>query len=145
MHEFLVGFKDFAPVGAVVIFAWGVYQFYRSTEIGFRKPYWEKLLALYVDACSTTATLARTDNESDWNDARNNFWRLYLGPLCLVEDLQVEAAMVDFRKTLEETTFSDRDPKILDFLALRLAYACRDSLRTDWKVPLEQLAGQQPS
>lgn len=138
----LATLKDLVPVGAVVVFAWGVYQFYRSTELSFRKPYWEKLLTLYVDACSAAATLARTDDEDEWKAARNNFWKLYFGPLCLVEDIQVEGAMLSFGTALDASSFANRDWELLERLCLKLAYACRDSLRSDWRVPLEQLTGQ---
>jgi hypothetical protein len=125
-----------------VVFAWGVYQFYRSTELGFRKPYWEKLLSLYVDACSSAATLARTDNPQEWAQARNVFWRMYYGPLCLVEDPQVEEAMVKFGEALDLLNFESPERKQLEGLSLQLAYACRDSIRADWRVPLEVLTGQ---
>lgn len=141
--EFLLpALKDLVPLGAVVVFAWGVYQFNRSTELSFRKPYWEKLLSLYIDACSAAATLVRTDDETEWKATRNNFWRLYFGPLCLVEDVKVEAAMYNFGTALSHSSFADRDLELLEPLCLKLAYACRDSLRADWRVPLEQLTGQ---
>lgn len=142
MPDLLGTLKDLAPVGAVLVFAWGIYQFYRSTELGFRKPYWERLLSLYVEACSTAATLARTDNEGDWKEARNNFWKLYLGPLCLVEDPQVEGAMFHFGEALDASSFSNRNAPLLKHLALQLSFACRESIRSDWRVPLEQLSGQ---
>lgn len=142
MGQLLTAFKGMAPFGAVVVFAWGVYQFYRSIELGFRKPYWEKLLALYEEACSSAALLASTNDEAEWNLARNTFWKLYYGPLCLVEDLGVEEAMVQFGNSLENTAFAERDIKKLSDLALSLAYACRDSIRSDWRVPLKKLRGQ---
>ena len=142
MTDLLEWLKSLAPIGAVAVFAWGVYQFYRSTELGFRKPYWEKLLSLYVDACSSAATLARTDSPQEWAQARNMFWKMYYGPLCLVEDQRVEEAMVNFGQTLEPLKFESPERQELEGLSLRLAYACRDSIRADWRVPLEVLTGQ---
>ncbi len=134
---------ELAPMGAVIVFAWGIYQFYRNTEVQFRRPYWERLLAVYSDACTNAAMLARTDVEADWKTARNNFWTLYFGPACLFEDLDVENAMVHFGDALDATPdFGSRDKDKLEDLALELAYACRKSLREDWSVPLEQLANR---
>lgn len=142
MTDLLANLKDLAPIGAVIVFAWGVYQFYRSIELSFRKPYWEKLLALYIDACSNAAMLARTDVEAEWYAARNSFWKLYYGPLCLVEDQKVEQAMINFNDALGESSFSSKNTKLLSDLSLELAFACRNSIGTDWRVPLEELTGQ---
>jgi hypothetical protein len=142
MQSLLAVLKDLTPVGAVIVFAWGVFQFYRSTELSFRKPYWEKLLALYVDACSCAAAMGTTTSEAEWNAARATFWKLYYGPLCLVEDQKVEEAMVELGTVLESMTFESRMPNVLTSLSLELAYACRNSIRNDWRVPLEFLMGQ---
>jgi hypothetical protein len=142
MHQLLAFVKELAPIGAVIVFAWGVFQFYRSTELSFRRPYWEKLLALYIDACSSASVIGTTASEVEWNAARATFWRLYYGPLCLVEDQKVEEAMVVFGTALESMSFESRNPKVLTSLSLELAYACRNSIRSDWRVPLEVLVGQ---
>ena len=89
---------------ALAAFVFGIYQYYRSNELTYRRPYWEKQLALYLEATSTAATLASTDDESAWNDARNNFWRLYLGPLCMVENAAVESAMVSPLSSWRDTS-----------------------------------------
>lgn len=137
--EFLTNLSSLAPIGAVIVFAWGVFQFLRTTELSFRKPYWEKQISLYMEASSAAATLASTDDEEEWDKARNTFWRLYLGPLCLVEDRAVEAAMIDFGMALDETTVDFSNRASLADLSLQLAIACRNSIRNDWRVPLEDL------
>jgi hypothetical protein len=142
MHEFLTYIKDLSPIGAVVVFGYGVFQFYRSTELSFRRPYWEKLLALYIDACSSASVIGTTASEAEWNTACASFWKLYYGPLCLVEDQKVEEAMVVFGAALESMSFESRNPKVLTSLSLQIAYACRNSIRSDWRVPLEVLMGQ---
>jgi hypothetical protein len=141
--EILLSFlKDVAPIGAVITFVWGLIQFNRTIELGFRKPYWEKLLTLYIQACSNAAILAQTNVESEWFAARNSFWTLYYGPLCLVEDQKVEEAMVKFGALLKVSNFSNKNIEQLSDLSLGLAYACRNSIRADWKVPLEELVGE---
>jgi hypothetical protein len=142
MQELLALVKELTPIGAVIVFAWGVFQFYRSTELSFRRPYWERLLALYIDACNSASVIGTTTSETEWDAARANFWKLYYGPLCLVEDQNVEEAMVVFGTALESMSFESRNPKVLTSLSLELAYACRNSIRSDWRVPLEVLMGQ---
>ncbi|MBL8525662.1 MAG: hypothetical protein JNN20_18430 [Betaproteobacteria bacterium] len=127
------------PIIALLGFGFGVYQYYRSNELTYRKPYWEKQLALYLEATSTAATLASTDDEAAWNDARNNFWRLYLGPLCMVENTAVESAMVEFGIALGDDSLGFESRATLADLSLNLAMACRKSIRTDWKVQMENL------
>ena len=136
--------KDLAPLGAVILFGWGVYQYYRSNELGFRKPFWEKLLTIYIEATTCAANLARTEDSDEWRKARDAFWKLYYGPLCLVEDQAVESAMVEIGLLLESASFEDRvkNRKGLETAALNLAYACRNSIRTDWKIPMETLSGR---
>jgi hypothetical protein len=124
---------------ALAAFVFGIYQYYRSNELTYRKPYWEKQLALYLEATSTAATLASTDDEAAWNDARNNFWRLYLGPLCMVENAAVESAMVEFGIALDDAAIDFESRAKLADLSLNLAMACRKSIRTDWKVQMEDL------
>lgn len=54
-----------APFGTVAVFAWGVYQFNRSSELSFRKPYWENQLGHCILATSAAATLATAIEEDD--------------------------------------------------------------------------------
>lgn len=129
-----------APLGALAVFAWGVYQFYRSNELSFRKPYWEKQLQLYEQATSAAALLASSEDEAAWQAALQDFWRLYLGPLCLVEDRAVEQAMVEMGALLGEASFATAEREALQNAALTLAVACRESVRRDWRMPLQELS-----
>ncbi len=137
--DFLANISTLAPIGAVIVFGWGVFQFHRANELAFRRPYWEKQIALYLEATSTAATLASTDDEHEWDQARNTFWRLYHGPLCLVEDRAVESAMIDFGMALDEAQVNFDNRAGFSNLSLQLAIACRNSIRSDWRVPLEDL------
>ena len=133
--------KFLAPLLALMTLGWGVYQYRRSNELAFRKPYWEKLLALYIDATSSVSILASTTNKEDWEKARAEFWRLYYGPLCLVENKEVESAMV-YTKMVLPDSYEQRDVVKLRKASQQLALACRNSIRTDWDITMETLAIQ---
>ena len=55
---------------------------------------------------------------------------MYWGELALVEDKQVEAAMVNFGKAFEVSGAG----KGLQQYSLAIAHACRDSLAESWGV-----------
>lgn len=115
-----------------------------SRENEFRKPFWDKQLALYFEAtnvASTIATLPSADPER--KDAEKRFWQLYWGPLVAVEDEGVKVAKLHFRnclkgydvKCLSEPGRTDQ----LQSLSLALANSCRASISKSWKVELDNL------
>jgi hypothetical protein len=54
----------------------------------------QKQFELYIQATEAVGRLASETDPVEWETARKTFWRLYWGPLCIVEDASVEAAMV---------------------------------------------------
>jgi hypothetical protein len=131
-------FKAVAGLLAVIGAAVGLYQYVDSAQRESRKPYWERQVSLYFDATSAAATLATSDDESQRKQAAADFWKLYWGPLALVEDREVEAAMVGLGRCLQKEC-----PKAaLQDLSLALAHTCRQSLQASWNLTLEQLKGK---
>jgi len=61
-----------------------------------------------------------------------------MGPLALVEDRQVEAAMVTFGNCLRSNCGKDE----LQKLSLALAHTCRESLGRAWALKLPDLEGR---
>jgi hypothetical protein len=123
-----------ALVGAAV----GIYEYLDGVQQQSRRPYWERQVALYFDATSAAATLATSDDETKRSTAAAEFWKLYWGPLALVEDREVEATMVQFGDCL-----ATRCPQAqLQQLSLALAHTCRNSLAKSWKLTLDQLKGR---
>jgi hypothetical protein len=131
--------KDFAPIGAVVVFIWGLFKFNHSNELSFRRPFWEKQISLYVEATSATAILATTNSESEWNAALKEFWRLYYGPLVIVESDAVAHEMIAFGKVIEGLVFETRSSSNLKNPSLELARVCRLSIRDGLNLTLDQL------
>ena len=116
----------------------GIWQYFDTAEKEFRKPYWEQQIELYVQATTAAATLASSSDPVALELAEAKFWQLYYGPLALVEDAGVEAAMVRFGQSLR----SDREQEDLRDLSLALAHACRESLGDAWSVKLSELQGR---
>jgi len=127
--------KVAATIIAISGFLFGVWKFAEESERGFRKPYWEKSISLYFEATSATATIASTTDETERSAAINDFWRLYWGPLVLVEDNQVSAEMIKYGNCLK----NDCSPADLKRLSFSLAKAARQSLAETWNVRLDEL------
>ena len=129
--------KTLSIFGAVVTFAWGVFQYVENDKkqaetrrIEATKPFLDRQLKLYTEATQSAATLATTEDPSERAAAIKRFWSLYWGELALVEDKRVEAAMVMLGKGLEEKASQQE----LKQLSLKLAHAARESLADSWGV-----------
>jgi hypothetical protein len=98
-------------------------------------------MALGFKASDAAATLATTADPQRWQSSRATFWRLYWGPLSVVERPlggetgPVEAGMKAFGdqlKTLGE------DPQLpagaLERRSYQLAHACRDLIFDSWEI-----------
>ncbi len=117
----------------------GLWKYLDTAGKNLRKPFWERQLALYVEATSAAATLASSSDIEMKSAAEATFWRLYFGPLAIVEDEGVEAAMVKLGRCLQ---LQDYDKGELEKLSLALAHACRDSIGNTWSMTLPELKGR---
>lgn len=129
--------KVLSVLGGVIAFCWGVIQFVatqnaltETRRIEATKPFLERQLKLYTEATQAAATLATSEKTDDLDAAGKKFWSLYWGELALVEDEKVEAAMVQFGRSLD----AGRVGQQLQQNSLDLAHACRDSLAESWGV-----------
>jgi hypothetical protein len=104
----------------------------RTASLEARKPFEEKRLELYIEAATVTAKIARSHDKNEVARAKDEFWVLYLGPLALVEDEEVEGAMFQFGKCLNP---SAKCKSMLEALSLEVAHQCKDSLSATWGVP----------
>jgi hypothetical protein len=106
----------------------------KSAEVEARKPFFTKQLELYFQAVEAASAIA----SGPWEQqvpVIGAFWRLYWGPLVIVEDTRVSGAMVQFGKALDSNATQGE----LKIYALELARACRDSIAESWKVPLSSI------
>lgn len=116
-------------VGLVVFTAWmGMIQLYFKQQNDHRHAVWDERLHVYRQACDVAAALASLPADAREQTALR-FWSLYYGQMCLVEDHDVEQAMVALGQALRD---SATDDKTMRELSLDLAYACRESLEATW-------------
>jgi hypothetical protein len=121
--------------GIAVGFFWGVYQWRVSRENSIlqarfesKKPFLAKQLELYGEATKVAASLANPKDPQEREGLTRRFWQLYWGELGLVENGEVEVAMVAFGNALR----SDATPEVLQRKSFELAKAIRRSLDISW-------------
>jgi hypothetical protein len=142
-------------VTAVALVAGGLYTLYeylgnRATDrrnfefqkenatFEAKKPFYSAQLDLCEQASSSAAILATSKGRdaAGAKKAEGDFWRLYWGPLGIVEDTGVEDAMVTFGHCLQGSCANQS----IENLALSLAHACRTLISQSWNLDLKQLS-----
>ena len=126
----------FSVVVGVVISVWNITAAYQkdadARRIEAAKPFLELRQKRYTEAIQAASILAsqkfHTPDEID--AARKRFWELYWGELSLVEEADVETAMVKLGASLEPGL--KKTPQ--QDLTYCLAHALRDSLIRSWGV-----------
>ena len=116
----------------------GLYQFSRTQAINAAKPFLEKKLQWCeeaVDAASGIAVYGRdsttpADKTGSTSRRVDRFWSLYWGAMGMVENENIEKAMVAFGNGLKglEGAAPDTDGS----RALAIAHACRAEMGRDW-------------
>jgi hypothetical protein len=113
----------------------------------------EAQLKLYQDASSAAAQIATLPRDTpEWRKSRDEFLRLFYGPLAIVEDfhhgpddrdeeLSVEEAMIIFKSCLDNEAGCRAAGGNLLNLSLALAHTCRRSLGESWGYTVQQLEG----
>jgi Tfp pilus assembly protein PilE len=106
-----------------------------------QKPFVEAQMKFYVEATETVAQIPRARNTGAREALIKRFWQLYWGSLALVEDDEVAGAMVAYGEQLKENS---PDPNTLEGLSLRVAHACRNSLKRLWVPELGTIQNIRP-
>lgn len=146
--DFDQSLKILGVLGAILSFGWGIWTWKENAEqerraaaheaarvaetrrVEATKPFLDRQLTLYTEASQVAAIIATSDRAPERQKAIDRFWRLYWGELALVEDRDVEAAMVAMGSALNASGSRDE----LRHLSLRLAHACRTSLDRSWGI-----------
>lgn len=116
---------------AIPAFALALLKFVRDRWLETNKPFLERQLSLYAEATRVASILATSRDPILREPAHTRFAELFWGELAMVEDHEVELAMIAFRKKLER----DEGEEGLPVLSVRLAHACRRSLARSWNAP----------
>ena len=99
----------------------------------FMKPLWERELSTYFLTSETVATIAGTTDAAKRRAAEEQFWRLYRGPLVILETQTLSGAMKAFGTCLDGTErcspgeFNDRSLAVSS--AIQLAIEAHAALR----------------
>jgi hypothetical protein len=140
--------KLLAALGAIASFIWGVWVWQdksdkelqqqklearrrsESRRIEATQPFLERQLKLYTEVSQVAALIATSDDSYEKTKATQRFWELYWGELALVENQEVESAMVAMGRSIEGSAEHDERKQ----LSLQLAHACRKSLDRSWGI-----------
>jgi hypothetical protein len=129
--------KVLAVIGACFTFGFSVWCYFdkRKSEFEVRKieasqPFLKRQLALFEEATQITALIASSESPGDEKEKTMRFWQLYYGELALVEQGEVQKAMVKYGELLDSENYGDA----LEEAALSVAWACREELAKSWKV-----------
>src|SRR4051812_36823317 len=120
----------------------GIWQYADKRAQSNREPFLKNQLELAFEASNAASRLATETDPVKWEEARKTFWRLYWGPLGIVEDRRVEAAMVKLGNVVPKTA-AEVPPlpmRQLEGDSLDLAHAARDLILESWRVDLPPLA-----
>jgi hypothetical protein len=130
---------------SLVTVAIGIWQFSEQQGQRNREPFLQKQLETSFLASETAARLATETDPVEWEKARQTFWRLYWGPLGIVEDQKVAGAMYDLGRLVPDKPVSapTLPMKALEQPSLRLAHAARNLILASWNVDLPPLEGMQ--
>jgi hypothetical protein len=129
----------------LVTVGFGIWQFTAEQAQSNRVPFLTEQLRLAFEASDTAARLAVETDPPKWEEARQRFWRLYWGPLGIVEDRAVEAAMVTLGRIVPRAPGTPELPmRALERPSLTLAHAARQLILNSWDVDLPALQGERP-
>ena len=106
-----------------------------------QKPFVEAQMKFYFEAAEAAAQIPRTVDSGAREVLIQRFWQLYWGPLAVVEDEEVERAMVAYGRQLKT---DPRDAASLEAVSLDVAHACRSSLKRLWVPELGSLNNLRP-
>jgi hypothetical protein len=106
-----------------------------------REPFLTKQLELCFEASDAASRLATEANPVEWEKARRTFWRLYWGVLSIVEDPEVEGAMVKLGDLVPPQPVDNvkLPMTLLQDQSYELAHAIRRLLLKSWKINLPPL------
>jgi hypothetical protein len=111
----------------------------RTSQRGFMQPVLTRQMDIYLSASSAVATLASSSDPVDLAKARNEFWRLYWGPLVMLESPQVSGAMKAVGACLRQPDCSQ--PRLQD-LSLALSSSLQADYFSAWSLTPQEYAAR---
>ncbi|MEO6528583.1 MAG: hypothetical protein ABIP93_18340 [Gemmatimonadaceae bacterium] len=109
-----------------------------ASERAFMRSVLDRQLSTYVEASTAAATLASSKSSTERDKAIDAFWRLYWGPLVMMESPEVSDAMKDIGECLE-TSGACMESE-LKKRSLALASALQTDYFSSWKLSPDRYA-----
>ena len=101
-----------------------------------RKPFNQLQLSTYQEIATVAATLATAQQgDAIYTDAKRDFYKLYWSRLSMVEDGNVEVAMVNLERAIRNYASGARPQQDVRIRVYCLANALKESIRTSWSLP----------
>jgi hypothetical protein len=104
------------------------------------RPFLQKRLELYFTASESAATIALSKDQAERDKAELKFKQLYAGSLIIVEDAEVEKAMIAFHQCL--TGQEQCDENELQRRSQAIGSRARDSIGKSYNIKLGDLKGK---
>jgi hypothetical protein len=132
-------------VGVGGTIAWGVISYERTARREAQKPFREQQLALCMELARIVGRIGASQDD-DAAEAERAFWRLYWGPLSVIEDQRVRDETGRLARDLRHRGY--REPaerqQALQFRAVQVTSAIRNLIRSTWSVDLADLSSNPP-
>jgi len=146
--------KSLATVGAIVVFAFGLFQYLDSREREFKKPFNEEHLKTVVEVLGSIQSIADAKSTEDRERASAHFWMLYQGRarIFLSKSLYQSltelpatyvAVCVDKRYTSPLYSTCDRDSASISISGF--SSTAQKELATTWREPLVEVRDRPPN
>ena len=137
----------FAGVTAIGLIAGGLYtlwqyfsQYKLQVEVATlsaKAPFDTKRLDLCLEASAAASSIASTSDPKARKQSADDFWRLYWGPLGIVEDTRIANAVTQFGDCFKQNCETP-----LTSLAYGIARACRTDVLTSFNLRLSDAPGR---
>ena len=136
-------------IGSIGAFVWGVYTYGDKRAQDNKFPFLKQQLDLCFRASEIAATLTTESDPDKWDEARHEFWRLYYGTLCIVENREVADAVIALGKLIprpEKPRPAQLPITDLEFrsASILLARQARKLILTAWRIKLDPATERVP-
>jgi hypothetical protein len=131
--------KTATLLGGIFAAFWAYRTYNDTKKKEYYAVYWNKKLELFLAASQAASTMATTTSLVIFKSARENYWKLYYGPLSLVEGKDVKRAMQVFAKKVPNFDPSALPLSSLQTPAYQLTIAMRNELGESWTKPFSEL------
>ena len=120
------------------------WQYNATTSQKNLEPFLKTQLEYTLKATDSLAPLPVETDPVKWGESRKTFWKLYWGPLAIVEDKEVEQAMVSAGNLVPKTPVANPALPMnsLNSVSLNLAHKARELILRSWGADLQSLEGK---